>query len=834
MKRLMGNMVILTGLMIALLTILPVGCVMAETAVKTAVLAEKVDPSDLKAGDAIVLVNENAGCTLSENLSGMRISCTELLMASTATRQVLTGLAEDAAVFELLEAGEGNWYLRCDQGYLTSADSGNALYYAGEPEACSQWAFQEGAYLYNPNAVYQDGEMVSRNGYVEYYASTFMMYSKQTGADSAPFLLGFYRMGNSLPDEEITQSSFYTLPVFHTSDVHGYLADVTKDEPQYLLAYISDRIKDVRGGRKDLAVLLDSGDIYQGQTLSNLMKGNPLSAAFDRMGYDAVSIGNHEFDWGIESMVDADATMMDYDFGDGEERIRGENSIPVLASNLYRNGQKVSFARDSVILQKTAQDWEGNELSVRIGVIGLAGEYEKDIMKAKFTDLGYSVVVDYGAVNAMAKELEESGKCDATILLAHENARTVAEGLGADTCIDLVLGGHTHNITEGITSWGLPFLESSCYSNAYGFAYLAFSVQEERPVFEKAERIRVAPVTALANTPENASYLDAEIVGVTDVAVEQIRLFLDTKIGSITEPVYRFQYFEGSGDRSTSCGNWAASILARIVDADVAFVNAGGLRLDMPIEEGKDRREITRSDAYTLFPFNNTVYRYRLTYEELLTALEYALTEKGSSLLSQMVGIDCYYIGESVKALVTKDGDVIYANGGWKDGWREKTLTVALQSFVATSDRPVNGLSNPFVSWNDTERLLECSKTDNVGAVDVLTEEAAANDGHLSIDMHPYFHNRNVATVTPPAAAELRSEGMQQNLVTAGSTDAGTLVYALGTDSQTPPDHAAYSAEIPTAAGEGIYCVWFKAVNEDGLTLSDTDCIEVNVVTPEK
>jgi hypothetical protein len=71
-------------------------------------------------------------------------------------------------------------------------------------------------------------------------------------------------------------------------------------------------------------------------------------------------------------------------------------------------------------------------------------------------------------------------------------------------------------------------------------------------------------------------------------------------------------------------------------------------------------------------------------------------------------------------------------------------------------------------------------------------------------------------------------------MVLHGLYNLGTLVYALGTDSQTPPDHAAYSAEIPTAAGEGIYCVWFKAVNEDGLTLSDTDCIEVNVVTPEK
>lgn len=47
-------------------------------------------------------------------------------------------------------------------------------------------------------------------------------------------------------------------------------------------------------------------------TISDLLNGKPLSQAFDFMKYDAVALGNHEFDWGLENVVDADATMMDY------------------------------------------------------------------------------------------------------------------------------------------------------------------------------------------------------------------------------------------------------------------------------------------------------------------------------------------------------------------------------------------------------------------------------------------------------------------------------------------------------------------------------------------
>lgn len=89
----------------------------------------------------------------------------------------------------------------------------------------------------------------------------------------------------------------YFLPVFETSDIHGCLVDTAAQPYQYRVAYIADKVKDARGGAdtydQSRAVLLDSGDIYQGDALSNLLDGVPITIAFDRMDYDAVSVGNH-------------------------------------------------------------------------------------------------------------------------------------------------------------------------------------------------------------------------------------------------------------------------------------------------------------------------------------------------------------------------------------------------------------------------------------------------------------------------------------------------------------------------------------------------------------
>ena len=91
-----------------------------------------------------------------------------------------------------------------------------------------------------------------------------------------------------------------TIRIFETSDIHGYLLDTTggeEDQFQYRLACIAQVVNEARtGGQYDDVLLVDGGDIYQGMPVSNMSMGAAMIAALDAMDYDAVALGNHEFD----------------------------------------------------------------------------------------------------------------------------------------------------------------------------------------------------------------------------------------------------------------------------------------------------------------------------------------------------------------------------------------------------------------------------------------------------------------------------------------------------------------------------------------------------------
>ena len=752
------------------------------------ILAEKVSASEVREGDRIVLVYEPLGTALSLTPARTsRLAGCEVTMGETATRNVLTDAEDDLAILEVIAAesgvSQGDFYLKSEKGYLTASTTENGVYYASEPEAGSLCRFVDDMYLYFPEIESPTGQNTSDQSpsgqntsdpnptgqnanhdcYLQYFSGGpyFSSFTKDSGADSTPYKLALYRTNDIDPSGQLVGGN-YILPLFETSDTHGHLADISGTPYKYLLAFISDKVKDVRGhgdgARSDLAILLDGGDIYQGNTLSNLMHGQPIAAAYQIMGYDAVTIGNHDFDWGLETAVDADKTMMDYEIGG----VAGENLVPVVSANIYRNGAKTELADDYIILNKTAVSEEGDEIPVKVAVIGFAGNYGTSIKYERFAGAGYSISLDYDKVNAIAASLEESGQCDATILLAHEEAGRIAEKLGQDTAIDLVLGGHTHYNSNAATEWNLRYMQPASNGGAYVYAKMAFKVVDDKPVFEKVQSGRIINVKAdpskLTNDPQNAEELDPELIDLTDRVIGQLRGILEKEIGYITEPVLHLKYIEESGKRATTAGNWMTSIYRRIAGADVAFINGGGLRADFDIPEGQDRRTITLADIYTMLPFGNPVYCYEITYEELLRALQYALSNQGKILLSQISGIDCYYTGTTVNAIVvggeksglrttgetsgeeTSSGETIYANGKWKEGWKDQKLRVAMNEYTATTNRvSSDGQTNPFYEWRGTDKLIRCDQVENEEAAIVLTAEAAANDGFLFVDTAPHF-----------------------------------------------------------------------------------------------
>jgi 2',3'-cyclic-nucleotide 2'-phosphodiesterase (5'-nucleotidase family) len=545
------------------------------------------------------------------------------------------------------------------------------------------------------------------------------------------------------PSDDGVRPGEYTLPVIETTDVHGYIVNVVDGTIHYRMAFVADKVKDIRGDDRERILLLDGGDLYQGASISNLQEGRPVYVSMDKMGYDAVALGNHEFDWGFDNMVDADATLPDYD-----ERV---NLVPVLCANLYRDGSRVSATKDYVILEKKAVNPKGESVKVKIGVVGFAINYAGSIMTSKFTGQGFSIRDDYSIANEIAQELESTGQCDATILLIHGAADTSAEKLGTGSAFDLVLGGHSHQTMSGVSANGIPYIQGGRYCQNYAYADLRFSVDDSGNIsFKSVNNVRTPEVNSYQDIHtyegQNANNLDSDILAVSDAAVQATSAQLEDVIGYITTGANTYS-IDCSGGRASAMANWMCDILRRIGEADVAFVNGGGVRTYISLN-GQSRRDITVANVYEMFPFNNTTYVYRLTYQELLRVFEYSMTSGGESLFTSMTGIDCYFTQKDYGTYTTsavhslkKDGTVIYENGQWTGDWASRSITLAVSEYLATNQRVdyYTNLENPLLEWNETSRLLYNDLVDNENAIRVLREEAASSGGHLYIDTAPHF-----------------------------------------------------------------------------------------------
>ena len=438
-----------------------------------------------------------------------------------------------------------------------------------------------------------------------------------------------------------------------TTDVHGALVSTSTGTKHYRLAYVADKANDIRGRGADYdtkkLLLLDGGDIYQGTILSNIQRGKPLYMAFDKMDYDAVALGNHEFDWGFEQLVDDDGTLLDYEYA-GK---RDENPVPIVCCNLYRHGKRTHTTHDYVILDKSAYSADGHRVGVRIGVIGMAHYAAQSMFVHQFLDKGYDIRIDYARINALADSLERNRLCDATVLLVHGVANEAANSLGGQSAIDLVLGGHSHVNQCDTTAYGIPYLQGRAYCQSYSYAELLFQVDATGKIAKvQVDNRRNIEVDGKKDTHtavgENAEDLEADILAISDSAIEHIRPMLEKVIGYINvDLVKNYNNVEdslalkGSGGRASTMGNWMSDLVRRIGGADIGFVNNGGVRTSFPLN-GAKKRNITVSNVYEMFPFDNLIYVYELTYADLLQLMEYAMTKYGAMLLSRIVGIDCY------------------------------------------------------------------------------------------------------------------------------------------------------------------------------------------------
>ena len=487
------------------------------------------------------------------------------------------------------------------------------------------------------------------------------------------------------------------------------------------MAYISDKVNDYRNEDNSNVILLDSGDLYQGNSYSTLLQGESIAAMLDVMEYDAVSVGNHEFDWGIETVVDSDGTIRSYDIVSYE----GEGKTPVINSNIINNDEALFYPY--VILEKAAFSKEGSSIPVSVAVIGVADEYSSSIMDSRFRALGYVVDSDIKKSEELAETLRREMKCDAVIALVHSDAEVFAKRLSDDSQFDIVIGGHSHIFKAGRAKNGIVYIEGGSNAKGYADAMLNFIVEEgqiARVDVTDASAVEIRDRSVLILNEDNTEDFDPRLIELSNSAIEKNKGFLNEPIGVIDVSLTKAPI--GNNKLSSVLGNFITYYTALAVDAEIGITNNGGLRKEVIVE---DEYTLTVGDIFDICPFGNSIYKYSLTLPELLPILEFAASGKSSLRLS---GIDVYYNEKGVSSLVYQ-GEKAYEDGVWLNGRENERTTVAVNNYIATMK------DSPFARYNEVPWLLESTRVDNEEIVRVLKEVTSKDADSIVVDQKPHL-----------------------------------------------------------------------------------------------
>jgi 5'-nucleotidase len=241
-------------------------------------------------------------------------------------------------------------------------------------------------------------------------------------------MTGAFLAGNALLSELIADENAYRLTVLHTNDVHSRIDPFPMDggSNQGLggVAARAEIIEKIRR-EEEHVLLLDAGDIFQGTAYFNFYKGEPEIKAMTSMRYDAATIGNHDFDAGLENLA---------------TQLTNHASFPMLVANYDFSGTPMEYKYQPYKTFKKGK--------LKVGVFGVGIEMAG--LVSENLSAGTKYLDPVPKANEIAYKLKKEKDCDLVICLSHlgniySDNRVSDKRLANETeNIDLILGGHTH------------------------------------------------------------------------------------------------------------------------------------------------------------------------------------------------------------------------------------------------------------------------------------------------------------------------------------------------------------------------------------------------------
>ncbi len=403
------------------------------------------------------------------------------------------------------------------------------------------------------------------------------------------------------------------LVILHTNDIHGR---AVTDPATGAIGYAQiAQLKADLAAQGASVLLLDAGDASQGTPIVNMSYGKTAMEFMNAAGYDAMSPGNHEFDWGLDNLL----------------QIREVAEFPILSANIIDKISNEPVFDSNIIFEM--------ENGMKVGVFGLdtpetLTKTHPDKVKGITFLMGEEL---YACAQAQVDALVAEG-CDLIVCLGHLGIDPESEPnrstdlLANVTGIDLFIDGHSHSVIDGGELVGETLLTSTGeYAQHVGI--VTFDGET---------------LAAGLYTPANADVY-AAVKAVNDEVTAQLSaVFATTSVDldGNRDPGVRTQE-TNLGDFAADAILWAAqqAMGEQVVGA---VTNGGGIRTS--IKAG----DISMNDMKTVFPFGNEVSVLTVTGAELLEALEAATCSTPTAIgaFPQVAGI-----------VFTIDTSVEYVNG---------------------------------------------------------------------------------------------------------------------------------------------------------------------------
>ena len=466
-----------------------------------------------------------------------------------------------------------------------------------------------------------------------------------------------------------TAQADYTLNILHINDLHSRIEPINKydgtcgaeDDAEgkcfggvaRVKTYLNERRAALTGQN---VLTLDAGDQFQGSLFYSTYKGKAAVEFMNKIGIDAMAVGNHEFDDGPEVL----AEFMDAAF------------FPVISGNTSAYFEPALKDRlDGYVIREI-----GGE---KIGIVSvLATDTAETSSPGK--NIGFAGEISY--LKTVIPEIESQG-VNKIIALTHvglsKDMQIAAQAAG----VDVIVGGHSHTylsasdpkrdgayptwVTNEVTGDLVPIVQAYAYSKYVGELQVTFD-DEGRVIFAEGDtKLLDASVTPDADIAARV----AELAG----PIEELKAM---EVGSSTAAI--------DGDRSNCRARECAMgvlVAEAMLDATkaqgvtIAIQNGGGLRASMP--EGT----ITMGDVLTVLPFQNTVATFNLTGAGIVEALENGVgqVEDGAGRFPQVAGMRYAWDagsepGARIKAVEVKSGE------GWTPLDMDATYKVVTNNYM--------------------------------------------------------------------------------------------------------------------------------------------------------